>query len=267
MSQVLTYSLPVFFALISLYAHARWRKRAVMACLIGVISGLSLFQVWLAMRGGWSGDFVHTIWLTVAASIAIFALILPVNKTVYDLSGLFLPLVTATAFFAMGWYIFAPAPSVAVAQDFNGTAWIFVHIGTAVATYAMLTIAACASLAVWIKEHALKRKMRNILADGLPPVMAAESLQMRMLSLAEGVLAVSLLSGMAVEYTSKGVLLSFSHKEVLSLLAFVVIGFLLLANHRFGVRGKRASRLLLLAYLLVVLGYPGVKLIIGLLVS
>jgi ABC-type uncharacterized transport system permease subunit len=45
----------------------------------------------------------------------------------------------------------------------------------------------------------------------------------------------------------------------LSLTAFVVILGLLLAHHISGLRGRSAARFVLLAYLLMTLGYPGVK--------
>ena len=40
---------------------------------------------------------------------------------------------------------------------------------------------------------------------------------------------------------------------------FVLIAGLLFAHYRTGLRGRRAARLVLIAYLLVTLGYPGVK--------
>ena len=266
-AQALTYSLPVFFALVSIYAHLKYRRNAVLVGLIVLIACMSMAQVAFTMQGGWSGDFIHTLWVTVAASVLIFAGLTVMNRAALGLSGLFVPLVTATVFFAMNWQVFIAPEHAGPVKLAEGGAWIFIHVVTAVVTYALLTIAACASLAVWIKEHALKTRARNFLADSLPAVMAAEGLQLRLLMVAEAILAVSLLSGMAVEYVTAGIFLSFSHKETLSLLAFALIAFLLLAHYRFGVRGRRASRLLLLAYLLVVLGYPGVKFVFDVLVA
>ena len=42
-------------------------------------------------------------------------------------------------------------------------------------------------------------------------------------------------------------------------LAFVVIAALLIVHQRTGLRGQRAARVVLLAYLLLTLAYPGVK--------
>jgi len=63
-----------------------------------------------------------------------------------------------------------------------------------------------------------------------------------------------------------GVLLSWGRRRAwgralvsLVLLAFAVIGALLVLHYRSGLRGQRAARLVLLAYLLLTLAYPGVK--------
>jgi ABC-type uncharacterized transport system permease subunit len=53
--------------------------------------------------------------------------------------------------------------------------------------------------------------------------------------------------------------LRLDHKTVLSLLAFALIGALLLVHQRFGLGGRRAARYGLVAYLLLTLAYPGVK--------
>ena len=70
---------------------------------------------------------------------------------------------------------------------------------------------------------------------------------------------VGLATGMALQYEETGQVLPLNHKTVLTLAAFVVIGALLIAQRRAGVRGRRAARLVLLGYLLLTLGYPGVK--------
>jgi len=64
---------------------------------------------------------------------------------------------------------------------------------------------------------------------------------------------------MAVRYFATGTLLEVDHKTLFSLLTFAVIGLLLVARYRQGLRGRRAARLVLLAYLLLTLAYPGVK--------
>jgi hypothetical protein len=73
------------------------------------------------------------------------------------------------------------------------------------------------------------------------------------------VLALGLVTGMALQYGETGSLLVLDHKTVLTITAFVVIGALLFAHFKTGLRGRKAARIVLLAYLLLTLGYPGVK--------
>ena len=83
----------------------------------------------------------------------------------------------------------------------------------------------------------------------------------------EVVLGLGLLTGIATQFFETGGMLEFNHKTILSLVAFAVIGILLIAHHRTGIRGRRASRMVLLAYLLVTLGYPGVKFVTDILLT
>ncbi len=62
-------------------------------------------------------------------------------------------------------------------------------------------------------------------------------------------------------------LLVLDHKTVFSLLAFLVIGILLLLHRISGLRGRRAARIALLAYLLLTLAYPGVKVVTQIILS
>ena len=62
-----------------------------------------------------------------------------------------------------------------------------------------------------------------------------------------------------MEYLETGNALILDHKNILSLLAFLVIGVLLVGRRICGVRGQIAARVVLAAYLLLILGYFGVK--------
>ncbi len=126
-------------------------------------------------------------------------------------------------------------------------------------TYVLLTLAAIAGTAVLLQERALRHKRRSRLTERLPSVADAERLEVGLLAAAEGVLGAGILTGMATQYFSSGVVLSFEHKTVFTIVAFVVIGLLLAAHYRVGLRGRRAARIALAGYLLVTLGYPGVK--------
>ena len=54
---------------------------------------------------------------------------------------------------------------------------------------------------------------------------------------------------------------------MLTVTAFLVIAGLLIGHFRIGVRGRMAARFVLLAYLLMTLGYPGVKFVTDVLMA
>jgi ABC-type uncharacterized transport system permease subunit len=129
-------------------------------------------------------------------------------------------------------------------------------------------LSAVASLAVLLQERALKhRQGGGRLADVLPPLTAAERLEFGLLAAAEAVLGLGILTGAASEWFASEELIGLGHKTVFAILAFLVIGGLLVAHRFTGLRGRRAARLALLAWLLLTLAYPGVKLVTDLILS
>ncbi len=123
----------------------------------------------------------------------------------------------------------------------------------------MLTIAAIAGLAVIVQDRALKRRRPNALTHILPSVADGEALQVGLLAVCAGVLCLGILTGIATGYRATGGVIDLDHKTLLSVLTFVVVGLLLAAHYRAGIRGRGAARWILAAYLLLTLAYPGVK--------
>jgi ABC-type uncharacterized transport system permease subunit len=146
-------------------------------------------------------------------------------------------------------------------------AWVSVHIAIAVTTYALVTIAAIAALAAFLQERALKRKRPNDLTRLLPSIADCDRLLVGLLQVGESVLALGLVTGMAVQYRETGQIMVLNHKTILTIAAFVVIGGLLICHYGSGVRGRLAARIVLLAYLLLTLGYPGVKFVTDVLMA
>jgi ABC-type uncharacterized transport system permease subunit len=213
--------------------------------------------------GTWKTGFSTTLWVTVAASLAVFALLAAVTRQAWRLTPLMVPYMLLVGILATIWQQAPPRPLSAAAPG----AWVGAHIAFSVLTYGLVTIAAVAALAAALQEGALKSKRPTALTRLLPAVTDAEALVARLLGLGEVVLALGLVTGMATLYASQGVLLLFDHKTILTVTAFVVIGGLLVAQFRSGVRGRLAARTVLLAYLLLTLGYPGVKFVTDVLMA
>ena len=211
----------------------------------------------------WHTGFSVALWVSIAASLALFIGLSLITAQGWRLAPLLLPYLLLLGVIATIW---SQAPEQPLAGR-PGADWLGVHIAVSVLTYGLLTIAAVAGLAVVLQEGAIKRKRPTRLTRILPAVADAEGLQIRLLIVGEIVLGIDLITGVAAQYTGQGTFLSLDHKTLLSLLAFAVIALLLLAHWRTGLRGRRAARYLLIAYLLLSLAYPGVKFVTDVLLS
>ena len=207
-----------------------------------------------ANLGGWDPGLATTLWVSIAASLAVFAIAAVAKPVAWRLARVMLPYLVVLGVLASVW---SGAGERTVSAPSGG--WLALHIALAVLTFALATNAAVAAVAVLLRERALKHKGREALSQSLPSVADAEFIETRMLSIAAGVLFVGMVSGMAELYVTQGLLIVFNHKTVFALSAFLVIVLLLYLRAKSGLRGRRAARLLLLAYLLITLAYPGVK--------
>jgi len=254
----LVYSLSALLALVpaALLTVRRGDRRDALYWLLLVVA-VAGPAVWVAaqMGPGWRTGFSSSLWLTVAASIAVFAVIAVVNRAAWRLTPLLLAYLFVLGVLATVWQ---HAPERPVSED-APAAWLGVHIGVSILTYALLTVAAVAALAVVLSERALKRKRPTALTRLLPSVADSERLQVTLLMGSAVILALGLVTGMATQYLETGALFPVTHKSIFAVLAFAVICAVLGAHLWTGVRGRRAARFLLVAYLLLTLGYPGVK--------
>lgn len=236
----------------------------------------SLFWLVLALAvagpalwsGALLGDNWHTnlsaaLWVSIAVSMALFAVLTLTTAQAWRLTPLLLPYLLLLGGFGTIFSQHDERPLVGTAP----AVWLELHIVVSVVTYGLSTMAAVAVLAAFLQERALKTKRPNGLTRLLPSVVDSERLSFKLLVASEVVLGLGLISGMATLYFETGSLLKLDHKILLSLLTFAVIGGLLLAQRLYGLRGRLAARFVLLAYLLLTLAYPGVKFVTEVLLS
>ena len=72
-------------------------------------------------------------------------------------------------------------------------------------------------------------------------------------------MSIVLITGIASLYISTGNFLAVNHKIILTFGVFVTVICIIFVHFLSGIRGRLAMRSVLLAYLLLTLGYPGVK--------
>ncbi len=211
----------------------------------------------------WNTSLSLALWATVSLTMILFAMLAALTREAWRLTPLLLPYLFLLGCLATVWQEAPGQPFLATAPE----AWLRGHIVLAMGAYTLLTMASVAGLAVFLQERALKTKHRTALTGMLPSVADSETLQVRLLAGSAVLLTFGLLSGMATQYYETGAPLAFDHKTLFSLLTFAVILGLLVAHHRTGVRGRRAARFVLLAYLLLTLAYPGVKFVTDVLLA
>lgn len=231
--------------------------------LIGVAFAGPALWVVVQLGGAWRTGVATALWLSIAVSLALFALVAATQVAAWRLAPLLLGYLFLLGVLATMWQHAPERPLSGQAP----TLWLQAHILVAVAAYGLLTLAAVAGAGVFIQERALKRKRTTSFTHQLPSVAEGERLQARLLTAAEAVLAVALVTGMTIEWFETGAVLRPDHKTVLSLLTFAVIALLLYMHHRGGMSGRRAARYVLVAYLLLTLAYPGVKFVTDVLIG
>ena len=209
--------------------------------------------------GSWPTGFAAALWVSVAATLVTYLAVVLTTRQAWRLARLMLPYMLLVALLAGAWQLasgLAPSHGPPIMD-----AWVAVHIILSLTTYALVTIAAVAGLAAFLQDRTLKRKQPTAMSRALPALADCERIEVGLLAVGEVVLALGLATGVAVQYRLSGSLLVADHKTVLTIAAFLLIGGLLAAHYLAGVRGRTAARLVLVAYLLLTLGYPGVKFI------
>ena len=239
------------------------RADALFWLLLGAaLAGSSALCI-VSLGSQWQTGLAPALWLAVAVALGMFGLLVIADREAARLAPLLLPYLVIFGTLATGLAPVTAATPLAGAPD----GWLLVHIAVSVATYALCTLAAVASSAVFVQERALKRRQPNAFTRMLPSVADAERLEVRLLAASEVILGLGIATGISELYVTSGQIFTLSHKTLLSVLAFAVIGGLLLLHYRSGLRGRRAARIVLVGYLLLTLAYPGVKFVTEVLIG
>ena len=223
----------------------------------------TMLIVFVRQSSGWQTGFSTSLWLTILSCTIIYAFTSFISNDAWRLSFLLYPYLLILGIFAIIW-------SHVPERSFTGNthiAWLGTHIVVSIATYGMITLGAFAALASVLQERCIKLKKRSKLAHRLPSIAASEKLLVNLLIASEIILFIGLCTGVASLYLSKGHFFAFDHKTIFAFIVFVIIGLILFSHYKTGLRGRVAMRYVLLAYLLLTLGYPGVKFVTDVLIS
>ncbi|MBM3565606.1 MAG: hypothetical protein FJX42_05785 [Alphaproteobacteria bacterium] len=258
MTEGLVYVIGVTAALLPLGAAGLRREGGKDALYLAGLASAVVVPAGFAfarMSGIWRTDLSTAIEFTVAAGMVVFAIAAVSTRHAFRLAPLLVPYMALLATLAALWR-HAPRTLESAA---TASTWVVLHIATAVVTYGLVTVAAVASFAALLQERALKAKRPTTMTRLLPSIADCENLVVRLLLTAEVILAAGIVTGMGALYRERGSLLSLDHKTILTVAAFGVLAALLVGHFRLGLRGRQAARFVLVGYLLLTLGYPGVK--------
>ena len=210
-------------------------------------------------RRGWPTGFADALWLSVAASLAVYTVLAVVSRAGRRLAVFLVPFLIASGVIGTVWIGGDGAEGPRVLRFDVASIWVAIHVAASLATYALVALAASAGAAILVQERAIKRKAKGALSARLPSVAACESLELYLLVAAVIVLGAGIATGMAWSYLRGGPVVPLDHKTVLAMLAFGLILAVLALHWLTGLRGRSAARWVLAASLAMILAYPGVK--------
>lgn len=219
--------------------------------------GLAI-HAWLLYAGifanGFNLGFFNALSLIFWLTVLIYWLA-DLNHTLHSLQAFVLPPAAVCAllpaFFNSSHYLPAETSSLFIA-----------HIGIALLAYSLFTFAALHALLMTIAERSLHNKTTLVKLPSFPPLMMMESLLFKVITIGFVLLTFTLISGMFFSEQIFGKPLEFTHKVIFSFASWIIYGWLLIGRHQYGWRGKKAIKLTLIGFMLLLLAYVGSKFIL-----
>lgn len=161
-----------------------------------------------------------------------------------------LPLAAASAALPL---VFQETHVIAHAQSLG----FRLHFLAAMLAYSLFTLSALHAVFMGFTERALHQHALTRSLASLPPLLTMERLLFRMLGLGFALLTVAVGSGVFFSEQLFGKPFSLDHKTVFALASWALFAVLLVGRHIWGWRGKRALRLTLSGFALLILAYIG----------
>jgi ABC-type uncharacterized transport system permease subunit len=222
------------------------------ALVLGGVAVMMHFGVLFGIHRGAVDLHFYAALSLVSAVIAALTLIVNLARPVaalgiilFPLAGLFLAidefLAPATAPFPLDWQI-------------------GLHVVIALLAYSLLAIAAVLALLLATQERALRTRRLSAWAGALPPLTQIESLMFKLIGAGFALLTLTLLSG--VLFVRNLHAQHQAHTAILSLVAWIIFGVLLIGRWRWGWRGRRAVNLTLAGMVILLLAFFGSKFVL-----
>lgn len=141
------------------------------------------------------------------------------------------------------------------------------HIAIALLAYSLFTFAALHALLMAAAERSLHQKTSLIKLPSFPPIMTMETLLFRIIGLGFVLLTFTLISGMLFSEQIFHQALKLNHKNIFTIISWLIFGSLLLGRARYGWRGRTATRWTLTGFVVLLLAYVGSKFVLEVLLG
>jgi cytochrome c-type biogenesis protein CcsB len=138
--------------------------------------------------------------------------------------------------------------------------WLTAHIGLTLAGYAALTLNFLSGIFYLVQEHELKTKQFGFFYRRLPSLQQLDTLNYWCLTIGFPLLTAGIITGSLYAQHTLGHFWSWDPKEILTLLAWLIYAVLLHERLAVGWRGRRASLLAILGFLVLVVAFVGANL-------
>lgn len=139
--------------------------------------------------------------------------------------------------------------------------WIVeLHVLLSLFAYGFLSLAALLAIALGIQDRSLRRHHPHGYAAALPPLETTERLMYQWIGTGFALLTLALLSGLF--FVENWLAQHLAHKIVLSIIAWLLFGALLIGRRWRGWRGQRGVYWALAGYTVLVLAYFGSKFVL-----
>ena len=229
------------------------RPALIISTVAVVLHGVVLYTD-LGPRLEWSLGLTNAFSI-IACALAMVFIALATTRPIENLGVAVLPVAAVSVIAAWLW---PPGNEVLVSPSPQLT----VHLTVSILAYAFLTLAVVQALLLNIQEKRLHQRDPGRLLRTLPPIQTMEGLLFVLTGIGFVLLTLTLISGAAYTQSLLGVTFAFNHHTVLSIIAWVIFGVLLVGHFRFGWRGRYAAHWTIGGFVVLVLAYFGTKYVV-----
>jgi ABC-type uncharacterized transport system permease subunit len=144
------------------------------------------------------------------------------------------------------------------------------HLVMSLLAYSLFTIAALHAILTSVLDHGLRQGTMPATLRDAPPLIAMESLLLRIIQVGFILLTLALISGFFFSEQVFGKAITFphnAHKVIFGVLSWGIFGAFLVGHRFYGWRGRTAATLTLVGFGLLLLGYIGSKFVLEVLLQ